>query len=52
MSDERPNTDEGGDDAFRLSWPPSPKTQIILIALGFVLLNLLIIGAIVFIVAR
>lgn len=43
MSDERPQEEESSVDPFRLRWPPSPKTQIILIALGFFLLNLLLI---------
>lgn len=43
MSDERPQAEEHSEDPFRLSWPPSPKTQIILIAIGIGLLNLLLI---------
>jgi hypothetical protein len=43
MSDERPEMEQGGETPFRPSWPPSPKTQIILIAVGLGLLNLLLI---------
>jgi hypothetical protein len=43
MSDERPEMEERGDETFGLRWPPSPKTQIILIAVGIGLLNLLLI---------
>jgi hypothetical protein len=42
MSDEGPKSEEGGVDPFRPSWPPSPRTQIILIAVGLGLLNLLL----------
>jgi hypothetical protein len=42
MSDEQPRDDTSGAE-YRPSWPPSPKTQIILIALGFGLLNLILI---------
>ncbi len=45
MSDDRTTTEEGRADSFRLSWPPSPRTQIILIAAGFFLLNLVLIIA-------
>ena len=43
MSDDRPDIQEGGVNPFRPSWPPSPRTQIILIAIGFGLLNLALI---------
>jgi hypothetical protein len=43
MSDDRPQPEKGSEDTFRLRWPPSPKTQIILIAIGFGLLNLILI---------
>jgi hypothetical protein len=43
MSDDRPEVDENGVNPYRPSWPPSPRTQIILIAIGFGLLNLVLI---------
>jgi hypothetical protein len=43
MSDDRPETQESEVTPFRPSWPPSPRTQIILIAIGFGLLNLALI---------
>jgi hypothetical protein len=45
MSDERPEVEEGRVNPYRPSWPPSPRTQIILIAIGFGLLNLVLIIA-------
>ena len=43
MSDDRPEIQEGRTNPFRPSWPPSPRTQVILIAIGFGLLNLALI---------
>lgn len=43
MSDDRPEIQEGRMNPFRPSWPPSPRTQVILIAIGFGLLNLALI---------
>lgn len=43
MSDDRPEMKEVEVNPFRPSWPPSPRTQIILIAIGFGLLNLVLI---------
>lgn len=43
MSGDRPDIQEGGVNPFHPSWPPSPRTQIILIAIGFGLLNLVLI---------
>ena len=43
MTDDRPEREEGEVNPFRPSWPPSHRTQIILIAIGFGLLNLALI---------
>lgn len=43
MADERNVTEDGGVNPYRPSWPPSPRTQIILIAVGFFLLNIVLI---------
>ena len=45
MTDDRTTTEEGRVDPWRPSWPPSPRTQIILIGAGFFLLNLMLIIA-------
>lgn len=48
MSDDRPEATEapeGRINPYRPSWPPSPRTQIILIAVGIGLLNLLLLAA-------
>ncbi len=39
--DERRETDDQGTG---LQWPPSPKTQIVLIALAFGLLNVILLA--------
>ncbi len=43
MREDGPETQESGVNPYRPSWPPSPRTQIILIAIGFGLLNLVLI---------
>lgn len=43
MSDDD-NRPEAEEEDFGVHWPPSPKTQIVLIAIAFGLLNLLLIA--------